>query len=72
MAEQKHEKRQEVPVCLSETAETHSNTDLQLRAQTLTHTWSDLVNMEKHLLLILIMISGTIWLFIFITVVIMG
>ncbi len=61
---------QEVTVCLSETTETHSNTDLQLRAQTtLTHTWSDLVNMEKHLLLILIMISGTIRLFIFITVV---
>ncbi len=29
-------------MCLSETTETHSNTDLQLRAQTtLTHTWSD-------------------------------
>ncbi|KAK2900784.1 hypothetical protein Q8A67_008899 [Cirrhinus molitorella] len=36
-----------------ETAETHSNTDLQLRAQTtLIH------NMEKHLLLILILTSG--------------
>ncbi len=60
---------QEAQVCLSETAETHSNTDLQLRAQTtLTHTWSDLINMEKHLLLILILISGTVRLFIFITV----
>ncbi len=32
------QRKQEVAVCLSETAETHSNTDLQLRAQRTQHT----------------------------------